>query len=170
MRCGLVLLGICALLTLVGIGLAGCGVLIARPTSAVEHPTPTLVYAGALPTAQPTRGVVRTPTATPGPAKISFTDEDIQFWSNVNAITGLLVTEEAVWAAAEGGVVRWGQDGTPTVYTVRDGLAPHSVSGIAQDGQGHIWIGYEGIRTWSMFDGATWQAYPDREKAVEAHY
>lgn len=170
MRCGLVLLGIYALLAFMGISLSGCGVLIARPTSAVEHPTPTLVYTSALPTAQPTRGVAPIPTATPSPAKISFTDEDVQFWSNVNAITGLLVTEEAVWAAAEGGVVRWGRDGTPTVYTVRDGLAPQPVRGIAQDGQGRIWIGYEGIRTWSMFDGAAWQAYPDREKAVEAHY
>ncbi len=172
-RLDLVLFGVCALALLGAtmMGLSGCGVLIIRPTPVARPATFTPLPLGVMPVAQRTPLVATpAPTATPGPAKIAFADEDIQFWSNVNAITGLLVTEEAIWAAAEGGVVRWGRDGTPTVYTVRDGLAPQPVRGIAQDGEGHIWIGYEGLRTWSMFDGTAWQAYPDREKAVEAHY
>lgn len=148
----------------------GCGTVIIHPTPTVKRSTlaPTLIRV--VPTVQPTKGITPAPSATPSTAKISFTGEDLQFWANANVITGLVVTDEAIWAATGGGVVRWGRDGTPTAFTVRDGLAPRMVRGIAQDGEGHIWVGYEGVRTWSMFDGQAWQTFDDRERAVEAHY
>lgn len=110
------------------------------------------------------------PSPTPGLLRVTFSDEPVQFWSNPNDITGLLVTDDAIWAATHGGVVRWNGSGEYTIYTAQDGLAAEAVSGIAQDGEGRIWVGHAGTVAWSAFDGDSWQAHPDREKAVEVFY
>lgn len=154
---------------------SGCGVLLVRPTAvpaseATLAPQPTF---GATP--RPSVGGHATlaaprPSPTAGLLQVTFSDEPVQFWSNPNDITGLLVTEDAIWAATHGGVVRWNGSGEHIPYTTRDGLAADAVAGIAQDADGRIWVGHVGTVAWSAFDGEAWQAHPDREVAVQTYY
>jgi len=56
-----------------------------------------------------------------------------------NQIRDLLIVGDDLWAATEGGVVRWNMEkGTYQKYTTADGLMSNSVQAIAQDA-GFIW-------------------------------
>lgn len=154
---------------------SGCGVLLVRPTATAPGAETPPLQPTAAATPRPSGGGRATlaaphPSPTAGLLRVTFSDEPVQFWSNPNDITGLLVTEEAIWAATHGGVVRWNGSGEHTLYTTRDGLAADAVAGIAQDAEGRIWVGHVGTVAWSAFDGARWQAHLDREEAVEAFY
>lgn len=81
-------------------------------------------------------------------------------YTNGNYVKSLVVENEYVWAATEGGVVHWSRnDGSYVKYTTQNsGLADNCVWAVAIDGAGHKWFG-----TWgggvSEFDGDTWTTY-----------
>ena len=80
-------------------------------------------------------------------------------YTNGNYVNALAVEGNYLWAATQGGVVRWDRtDSTYTKYTAADGLADNRVNAIAVDGAGHKWFG-----TWgggvSEFDGDTWTTH-----------
>jgi hypothetical protein len=160
---------VCALLAVAPL-LAGCMVPWDTPTPAVvPTATPTAVLRRATPT--PARSVpVVEPTEVPRLTQLSFTDEALQFWSNPNDVGRVLFDGRSVWAATYGGAVRWDASGTPEVFGIDQGLLSQSLRGLAQDGDGHIWVGYTDRAGWSEFDGQTWTSYDTREAAVEARY
>jgi ligand-binding sensor domain-containing protein len=89
------------------------------PTS-TETPSPT-------PTATPT------PTPTPEPVFSYFTNGD-----EINAMT--LDGQGYLWAATNGGVVRWELDtGEPTLFTRADGLPTNIIKTITAAADGSIW-------------------------------
>jgi sugar lactone lactonase YvrE len=164
---------------LLGLALAGCAEVW---TTAVPSPAPGGAEAGrdgapvqSAPLLQgPTReGILQAdaPTPTPMPlAPLVVKDVPLQWWTDPNDITGLLLQGEFLWAVA-GGVVRWRVDtGEARVFGLGEGLASHAVRGIAQDAQGHIWVGYSDHGGWSVYDGERWRTYASREEAVKAHY
>ena len=79
-------------------------------------------------------------------------------YTNGNEINGLAVEGDHVWAATQGGVVRWDRtDGSHVKYTTLDGLADNLVYAVAIDDAGHKWFGtYSGV---SEYDGSTWTSY-----------
>lgn len=84
-----------------------------------------------------------------------------QTYTNGNYINDLAVEDDYIWAATDGGLVRWDRvDGSYVKYTVTEGLASNRVQTIAVDSRGWVWVGYEySIDGVSMFDGQTWTAY-----------
>jgi len=162
-----------------------CIALIGGCASAWLTVTPTGVTPA--PTTTPDRARNISPTPTPLPrgtaevssrptpgsqlASLSISDAPLQSWSNPNDVNGLLYDGQYLWAATGGGVVRWQPDsGESRVYTLNDGLASLAIRGIAQDGEGHIWVGYVDHGTWSEYDGERWYSYESREKAVASRY
>lgn len=111
-----------------------------------------------------------TPTPTPWTGSLTFTDADLQYWSNPNDISGLVRQGDVIWAATPGGVVRWTSDGRHRLYTDNDGLVSQAILGIALDSDGHPWVGYADGGAWSEYDGRTWHTYTWREDAVELRY
>lgn len=92
-------------------------------------------------------------------------------WTNPNDINDLLRDGQYLWAATSGGVVRWELDsGESRVYTHSDGLVSLAIRGLAQDGEGHIWVGYADHPAWSEYDGEKWSSYASREEAVTSRY
>lgn len=111
------------------------------------------------------------PTHTPGLTSLDVTRAPIQSWADPNDVTALLCDGEFLWAATGGGVVRWDRPtGEYRLFAVADGLASLAARGIAQDGDGHIWVGYADELSWSEYDGETWRTYESRETAVESRY
>jgi hypothetical protein len=155
----------------VALALAGCLVPWETPTPAVAAsatPVAQLRRATATPNARPTPAAE--PTEVPRLTQLAFSDEALQFWSNPNDVSRVLYDGQAVWAATYGGAVRWDASGTPQVYGIDEGLLSQSLRGLAQDGDGHIWVGYTDRAGWSEFDGQVWTSYETREAAVEARY
>ena len=90
----------------------------------------------------------------------------------------------SLWAAADGGVVRWDvTSGTPTVYTTDDGLPADDAFRVVVGSNGTVWTGGSGWiarfdGSWTTFsaprsegpmavgpDGAVWTAYGERDLA-----
>ncbi len=117
------------------------------------------------------------PTEMPGPAGLGP-------WVNlthVGDVHSLAVQGGYVWAATDGGVIRWDiNSATYEKYTSSDGLHRNAVTGVAMDGDGNIWFGTEdpgesthllyGLPAVSKFDGRTWTRYGSLREAVEAEY
>jgi ligand-binding sensor domain-containing protein len=85
-------------------------------------------------------------------------------YTNGNSVRGLAVEGNAVWAATEGGVVRWNRaDDTYVKCTTTDGLARNAVFAVTVDGAGHKWFGtdYGGV---SEYDGSTWTTYTTADR------
>jgi len=62
-------------------------------------------------------------------------------YTNGNEVNALLVEGDYVWAATQGGVVRWDRtDGSHVKYTTIDGLADNLVNAVATDNAGHKWF------------------------------
>jgi hypothetical protein len=77
-------------------------------------------------------------------------------YTQANFANDLLRMEDDLWAATDGGVLRWDlAEGTCVKYTPEHGLASNFVSAIAVDGEGVLWFGtyYHGV---SRFDGQAW--------------
>jgi hypothetical protein len=164
-----------ALLAFAAVALAGCAqvwLTLTPNTEATPTLTPTpisalppLVMDTAIPAPTPTLA----PSPTPQLARLEFTDQPAQFWTDPNDISELLCASGQVWAVTSGGVVCWQADtGAYQYYTTREGLASQAVQGIAQDGQGHIWVGYAQVDALSEWDGRAWITYPSRRAAAEA--
>jgi ligand-binding sensor domain-containing protein len=111
------------------------------------------------------------PAPTPQLVALNIGAEAVQSWSNPNDITTLLHDGTFLWAATEGGLVRWTPaSGEAQLYTRREGLPSQAIQGIAQDSDGHIWVGYADHPAWSEYDGQTWRTYPTREEALKARH
>jgi parallel beta-helix repeat protein len=66
-------------------------------------------------------------------------------YTNSSHITGLALDGNILWAATEGGVVRWDiANGTYLKYTTLDGLADNWVEAVAVDSGGNAWFGTHG--------------------------
>ena len=76
-------------------------------------------------------------------------------------ITDLLWHDNSVWAATEGGVVRWNpDDGSYRKFTSADGLASNSVTKIAADTRGLLWFTtVQGVSSYDPASGA-WRTLP----------
>ncbi len=117
------------------------------------------------------------PTEVPGPATSKA-------WVNLthtSDVHSLAVQGGYVWAATDGGVIRWDiSSATYEKYTSSDGLHRNAVTGVAMDGDGNMWFGTEdpgestyllyGLPAVSKFDGETWTRYGSVREAVEAEY
>ncbi len=161
---GLGLLGLMAL--------AGCSSLLVTPTPGPPTPTATLAPTVAPPRPSPTRAPVQGPVATPEPGlpTVQFSGEVLQFWSNPNDISALVLGTDGLWAATGGGLVRWQSDGSYAVLGAREGLASQGITGLARDGEGRLWVGYAGSRALSVCSAGACQTYATREAAIEEHY
>jgi len=156
----------------------GCSSVWLTPTPArLDHasPTPTSLVRLRL---QAPRGdkptVVQAtlePPPTPRAELLTVEDVPVQFWSDLNDVTSLVYDGIHLWAGGGGGVVRWDPiSGEYRVYTTHDGLQSQAVAAIAQDGDGHIWVSYVDVGSWSEFDGQAWHSYESREVAVISRY
>lgn len=177
-RADLICLLLQALIALILLSMCGCSSVWTTPTPPAVVPAETLTptadpLATALPLGRDTTHYAATPQPQPTPelALLAVSDEPIQSWSDPNDVAAVRYALNSLWATTSGGVVRWRPDMTSYQrYTVADGLASQAVSGLAVDGDGHIWIGYLDRVAWSEFDGERWITYSDRANAVEARY
>ncbi|MFY9814404.1 MAG: two-component regulator propeller domain-containing protein [Dehalococcoidales bacterium] len=105
----------------------------------------TMILSGCRPLASPTK-----------PPTIAVGAGQLQVYTDGNEIRDLLISGDDLWAATQGGVVRWDmQNGTYQKYTITDGLASDDVYAITQDQQGNIWFATgKGLM---RFDGKNWQ-------------
>ncbi|MFN8483115.1 MAG: hypothetical protein U0768_08720 [Anaerolineae bacterium] len=93
-------------------------------------------------------------------------------WSvttNADEVNALAVQGNSLWAATEGGVVRWDiPTRTPTVYTIDHGLPSNQARSIAVDpATGYVWAGtMGGIARW---DGGAWRSW-NRSSGLLADY
>ncbi len=91
------------------------------------------------------------------------TIEKWQNFVNQNVINALLKEGDFLWAATEGGVVKWNlKDNTFVSYTVLDGLADNFVFSIGMDRDKNVWFGTYGAGM-SKFDGKQWMNYTEKE-------
>ena len=81
-----------------------------------------------------------------------------QTYTKVSVINALVIEDNFVWAATDGGVLRWhSRDETYVKYTTADGLAHNEVRDVAIDPAGRKWFATAfGV---SAFDGKTWITY-----------
>jgi len=105
-------------------------------------------------------------------------------WVNltrVEEIHAMVPEGNHLWAATNGGVVRWDiSDGSYIKYTRADGLHQNKVTAMAMDAQGNKWFGTDdrteigyteyGRPAVSRFDGQSWTTYGTLKAAVEAGY
>ena len=104
-------------------------------------------------------------------APLVLTEGPLQSWTDPNDINSLLAEGDYLWAATSGGLVRWHlPTGKYLVYTTREGLASQAIRGLAQDADGHIWVGYMDYGSWSEYDGQRWHLWESRDAAVNARY
>jgi ligand-binding sensor domain-containing protein len=133
--------------------------------------------ASPLPSLSPT---IAGPTPSPETAIFGPPGTWVNF-THVERIHALVTEGNYVWAATNGGVVRWDtSDGSYVKYTRTDGLHQNKVTGIAIDDQGNKWFGTEdrtesvhemyGLAAVSKFDGKTWTTYTTLKQAIEAEY
>jgi ligand-binding sensor domain-containing protein len=126
-----------------------------------------------------------TPVPTPSPAATETTVlVEPSPWvhlTHVGDIHALATQGDYLWAATDGGVIRWDTlEGTYVKYTRSDGLHRNTVTDIAIDGEGNIWFGTEdpgestyilyGLPAVSKFDGRNWATYGTLRDAVEVEY
>ena len=165
------------LATLGAFVLTGCSFLWVTPPPQAETPAPSSSASPRAPfaprvTATPTMAFDSDPLPTPTIHldPLTIVDAPVQYWSDPNDVSGLLRDGDYLWAATTAGMVRWSLDGAYRLFTTEEGLASQAVRGLAQDGEGHIWVGYADEGAWSFYDGQRWRSYPTREEAVETHY
>src|SRR5262245_43391816 len=60
-------------------------------------------------------------------------------------ISDLAVGPDGVWAATDGGVVRWSADGTGRVFTEADGLPFEELNAVIVARDGTLWVGGGGV-------------------------
>jgi ligand-binding sensor domain-containing protein len=130
----------------------------------------------ALPTVSPSSRPVASPTLpVPSPTPETHVLGPPGKWVNfthVREIHELLREGDYLWAATNGGVVRWDvSDGSYVKYTQMDGLHRNRVTAIAIDPQGNKWFGTAGSTgAVSKFDGQSWTTFGTVKEAIEAEY
>ena len=81
-------------------------------------------------------------------------------YTNGNFVTDLLVTEDYIWAATSGGVVRWDtQTAQYMKLTTADGLADNDVQSMLQDGEGGLWFSTYGGGVSHLDAGGRWSTF-----------
>jgi ligand-binding sensor domain-containing protein len=151
-------------------------------TSPTSTSTPSPVATATLgPSAAPVWSpTIALPTPAPETTKVGPPGTWVNF-THVERIHALVAEGGYVWAATNGGVVRWDMsDSSYVKYTRTDGLHRNKVTGIAIDAQGNKWFGTEdptetvfdmyGLGAVSRFDGQTWTIYGRLKEAIEAEY
>jgi ligand-binding sensor domain-containing protein len=83
-------------------------------------------------------GVAAPAAGTPGSA-------DLRYPADATKINGLAVSPNAIWAATDGGLVRWGADGSGQLFTEDDGLPLDEPGAIVGAADGTLWIGGGGV-------------------------
>ncbi|MFC1975809.1 two-component regulator propeller domain-containing protein [Chloroflexota bacterium] len=152
------------------------GCTLSSPVTLTNTPQPTVTLPP--PTATPV-SPTDTPqlTLTPTSPTATFTstasipllvnqlpDPAVRTHIKISNIHAMAVEADYVWAATNGGVLRWNSaDDRYVVYTTADGLASNNVWRIAIDKTGNVWAGTD--RGLSRFDGQAWTTYPQ----VEGH-
>jgi len=84
-----------------------------------------------------------TPEAPPaGPARLSA---NLRFPAVASKINDLAVAGDAIWAATDGGLVRWRADGNGRAFTADDGLPFDEPGAIVATADGTLWVGGGGV-------------------------
>ena len=79
-------------------------------------------------------------------------------YTDANTVTAVLAKGNDLWAATEGGVVKWNMNtGAYQKYTTSDGLSYNNTGGMTQDKSGNLWFVTGGI---TKYDGKSWQNLP----------
>ncbi len=108
-----------------------------------------------------------------GTTQAAFADGGVTNWqtfTNGNYIYDLAIDGNTLWAATEGGVVKWDMTaGTYVKYTNLDGLGNIRVNTVAIDSAGNKWFGtHRGGVT--KFDGTTWTTYTSSSSGLADDY
>jgi ligand-binding sensor domain-containing protein len=91
-------------------------------------------------------------------------------YTNSNYVNDLAIEGDYLWAATEGGVVRWNvRDGTYVKYTRGDGLADNQVQAVGIDLDGSKWFGTHDSGV-SHFDGTTWTTYTESNSGLASNH
>jgi ligand-binding sensor domain-containing protein len=69
----------------------------------------------------------------------------LRFPAAASKINDLTVTADAIWAATDGGLVRWKADGSGRAFTVDDGLPFDAPGAIVATADGTLWVGGGGV-------------------------
>ncbi|MFL5804660.1 MAG: protein kinase domain-containing protein [Roseiflexaceae bacterium] len=108
--------------------------------SAAAPPTG-ITAAGAPPTGVTATGAPA-PQATAGPIGPAATPRaNLSVFSNSAALNGLAALGDNVWAATDGGLLRYGADGKGKLFTMADGLPFNWTSTVAAAPDGTLWAG-----------------------------
>jgi ligand-binding sensor domain-containing protein len=84
-------------------------------------------------------------TAQAPPAAASVPSANLRFPAASSKINDLAVAADAIWAATDGGLVRWGADGSGRVFTTEDGLPFDEPGAIVAAADGTLWVGGGGV-------------------------
>lgn len=92
------------------------------------------------------------------PTTTAQSDDAWQTYTKASVVNALAVENDFIWAATDGGVLRWDRtDGTYVKYTTTDGLAHNNVWDVAIDRTGRKWFATAfGL---SVFDDQGWTTY-----------
>lgn len=83
-------------------------------------------------------------------------------FTNVDSINALLVHDQLVWAATDGGALAWSlETGAHAKWTAEHGLASNRVTSLTASADGALWLGTAGGV--SRYDGQTWRTYTVRD-------
>ena len=112
-----------------------------------------------------TRGPANTPlppSAWPTPVKELVNQAGRwQVFTSANQVNDLAVQGGILWAATEGGLVRWDiEKCTYAKYTTLDGLPRNSVNAVEVGSDGALWLGTsDGLIRW---DGRQWSSFQEQ--------
>ncbi len=141
----------------------------AAPATELPAVEPTRAFATEAPVAAPTHtpaGTPLPPDAWPAP-KTELVNEAgrWQLFTSANQVNDLALAGGSLWAATQGGLVRWDiEDGAYAKYTVLDGLPSNSVNVVEVGPDGVLWVGgYDWLARW---DGREWSRYEEAHGTI----
>ena len=70
---------------------------------------------------------------------------NLRFPAAASKINALAATADAIWAATDGGLVRWSADGSGRAFTADDGLPFDDPGAIVAAADGTLWVGGGGV-------------------------
>jgi ligand-binding sensor domain-containing protein len=70
---------------------------------------------------------------------------NLRFPAATSKINDMAITADAIWAATDGGLVRWSSDGSGRAFTSDDGLPFDEPGAIVSAPDGTLWIGGGGV-------------------------
>jgi serine/threonine protein kinase len=122
-----------------------------------------LLRPGATPSVTPSAAPAQTAAPAAAPAA------DLRFPAATSKISGLAVAPDAVWAATDGGLVRWNPDGSGRAFTSDDGLPFDEPGSVAVAKDGTLWVGGGGVaHIRPLADGIDVLAYYTKDDGLGA--